>query len=311
MAINSDLFNQFYKLTKKDLSQYFQRVLNFMQTDYNTIQKFYQGTIKTISSSSFKNFATIQGETTEVFQLIRKSDKQMNNIVWWDLLDQIEEIDNRLQTLKNINRWARSSQDKVGWSPNNQLEVVLNQNGTLERVSQDILNSSNSQDDWVQIALDNDLYEDQYTADGGAKITVTVDNKSGSNFQIFSVVDVIKGITIYGKDIDSILHFEDNDLSILSYEDTILQAIDILVKLRKNDNPDFPSIGLQSNLLIGSSQASLNFPVIIRQLNDTFQTDDSLKNFTVTAIRFEQDNLYVDFTVMSRLGEVMSQSSIL
>lgn len=309
--INDDLIAKFYKITKMDLSVYFTNVLTFMQTDYQTIQQFYQGTVSTAPQSSFNNFTSIQDQTAEVFQIFRKSGKQFNNIVWWDLLDQIELIDNRLKTLSNINRWARSSSKNVGYSPAQNVDIVLRQNGTLERVAQDVLGSTTPQDDWANIALDNLLAEEGYTADGGAKITVTLNNKANSNFQINSVVDVISGYSVYGKDVSRHISFIDNDLNVLSYSDTILQAINILVKLRQNDNPDFPNTGLQTQLLVGQTQAALNFPVITRQLNANFATDDSLKNFTVTAIRYDQDNLYVDFTVTSRLGEVMSQSSIL
>ena len=59
-------------------------------------------------------------------------------------------------------------------------------------------------------------------------------------------------------------------------------------------------------LIIGQSRASLNFPIITRQLNQTIATDDSLKNFTINSVTYDQDNLYVDFTVQTRLGEVLA-----
>lgn len=312
MSLNT-IFDDFYKFTKKDISLYFARVLDFMQTDYQTIVQYYQGKTQKINSLPFTNFTNVQKETQEVFQLFQKFNKQMNNVKWWDLITQIEEIDNRLNTLANINRWARSSQKTVGYSPNPQVNIIINQNGSLERISQDLLGSTDSQDDWVSLAIDNQLEEQDYSSTGGTSVLVTLQNKPGSNFQITSVVDIITGTSVYGVDLDKELHFDsdnDYDLAILSNLDTILQAVNILMTLRKNDNPDFPDDGLQGSILIGGTQATFNFPIIMRQLNQTFQTDDTLKNLTITGISHDQDNILVNFTIYSRLGELLPVTQV-
>lgn len=305
-----NIFDDFYAITKKDLTLYFSRVLDFMQVYYPQIVQFYQGKIQKIDSKPFSVFNNLLTETQDVFQLFKKFGSQMNNIKWWDLLDQVEEIDNRFKTLQNINRWARSSQKTVGYSPNVQVDITINQNGSIERISQDLLNSKDPQDDWVKIAVDNQLEEQDYTSDGGKQVKVTLNNKPGSNFEIFSVVDIIDGTSVYGVDLDQQIHFDSDDLVVLSNLDTILQAVNILMTLRKNDNPDFPDDGLQGAILIGGNQATFNFPIVIRQLNETFKTDDTMKNLTITGISFDQDNLNVTFNIYSRLGELLPVNTI-
>lgn len=302
------ILDDFKKICKYNLSNYLNGILNFMQTDYIAIQSYYTGKANTVSTSSFKNLDNWLQQTATVLSLFDQFRRQMNNLKWWDLLEKIEDIDNRLNTLENINRWARASTSNVGYNPTIQIEHVLRQNETLERVAQDILGSNNPQDDWYNIAVNNDLIEEGYTEEGGVKLNLAIDNSFSTGFVINSVVDMISGETVYGKDVYRKLEFDEteSDLVVLSYQDTIDQAIYILAKLKKNDNPDFPTSGLQRSVVIGATRASMNYPLINRQMSATFATDDSLKNFTINSTSIDQDNLTVNFTVYSRLGETMA-----
>jgi hypothetical protein len=92
---------------------------------------------------------------------------------------------------------------------------------------------------------------------------------------------------------------------VLGYDDTIRQAVDILVNLKKNDNPDNPNHGLQSGLVAGTNRALFNFPVIIRQKSQDFANDDTLKNFRIINLSRDQDNMMMDYEVQTRLNEVL------
>jgi hypothetical protein len=306
MQLTSDILQEFKQITGKDISSYFTNTVIFFNSDYHTIVNYYSGAIKTISSTPFANFDTIKQQHKDVMETFKEHARQFNNLKWWLLLEQIEEIDNRLSTLSNINKWARSSISKVSYDPNFQVDYVLRQNQTLENVAATIDGSTNPNDDWADIAIDNRLREEDYTVEGGTDIKLTF-NRTNANFKINAVVDVISGKSIYGKDVYKKLQFDSNtnDLKVLGYDDTILQAVDILANLRKNDNPDNPNAGLQSNIIAGGNKAIFNFPVIIRQMQQTFANDDTLKNLTVNNLSIDQDNVFCDYAVATRLDEVI------
>jgi hypothetical protein len=305
MTLPTTTLDDFQNLCKKDIRAYFDTILNFLATDYNDISNFYIGKASTIKASSFKNLDFCKQETATVLSLFDQFGSQMNNLKWWDLLEKIENVDNQLKTLSNINRWARASSAKVGYNPTIQFDHVLKQNETLERVAQDILGRNDSQDSWYDIAINNGLVEEDYTSQGGAPLKLAIDNGFSTGFQINSIVDMISSSTIYGKDLNRYLEIDEtsNDLVVLGYDDTIMQAIEILATLKKNDNPDFPTHGLQSTVIIGGTRAGMNFPLISRQMAETFSNDDSLKNFAISSISIDEDNLYVNFTISTRLGE--------
>lgn len=310
MNLTSDILDEYKRITGRDISSYFDNVVQFFNSDYLTIVNYYTGKTSTITSIPFKNFDTVEKQNQDVFETWHKHSKQFTNSKWWLLIEQIEEIDNRLKTLRNINKWARSSITKVAYNPTFQLNYTLKQNQTLENVSASVVGSDNANDDWINIAIDNRIAEEDYTSSGGNDLQLKFNRINGS-FAINSVVDVIQGKSIYGKDINKSFGFDSatNDLKVLSYDDTILQAASILYNLKKNDNPDNPNAGLQTNLAVGQNRALFNFPIIIRQKTQSFANDDTFKNLNISNLTINQDNVFTDYTVETRLGEVISNGS--
>jgi len=180
------------------------------------------------------------------------------------------------------------------------VQYTLKQNQTLERVASDVLGKS--QEGWFDVAIENKLTEEDYSMEGGNNIELKFSNVN-QGVEINSVVDVMIGKSIYGKDVYRKIQIENEDLKVLNNDETILQAVDILINLKKEDNPDSPNSGLQSAIIIGSNRASLNFPIIERQLTETFNTDDSLQNFSLKELRIDQDSALVDYEVQTRLNE--------
>lgn len=308
---DNTIFDDFKKLTNKDIEAFFNKTVKFFRTDYVLLVGYYSGKFSQISSKVFERLDSLQLDLDDMFEKYHQHSASMKDIRYWNLLEQIEEVDNRIKTARNINRWARSSATNVAYSPTIQLEYTLSQNQTLENVSRDILEQAGYQDDWFDIAMRNVLEEEDYDLEGGQTIQLELDKTLNLGIIVNSVVDYLSGKSIYGKDIYRKFSFENEDIKVLGYDDTIVQAVDILIGLKKNDNPDYPYLGLQSTVIVGGNQALLNFPVIIRQLTETFQSDDTLKEFQINTIKLEQDNLLSEFQVKTRLNEIYEDTQLL
>jgi hypothetical protein len=310
--IKNEDFIQFKSLTKKNLKSLFANWAIFFENDYISIQNFYQGKSSSISSEPFNNFYLLKKECKEILDTFSLFAREFENLKWVELLETVEKINDRLLTLNKINKWSRSTNKLVGYSGAQQKQYTLNQFDNLEKIALNIQKSGSPQNDWYNIAILNHLEEEDYTSEGGKNLLIEL-NSTNNNFSIISVVDIIDEDSILGKDLDKNVQFdiEAQDLKVLSGVDTINQAILILVTLKKNDNPDFLDHGLQQGLIIGQNRALLNFPVLIRQLTENFNSDDSLKDFSVKNFEYIEDNLYITFEVKNRLDEVQTISQTL
>ncbi len=316
MTFGEDILDEFKRLTRKDIRDFLKKSADFFTGDYNLIVQYFSGDVKDVTSTPFMNFELLKEQKNIMFEAFHRHSRSMKDSRWWDLLEMLEEIDSRLSTLDNINRWSRSSVTSTSYSPNVQLQHTLGQNETLERVAREVLGSSDPEDSWVDIAISNDLEEEDYTPAGGNDLRLEIGRSINLGIQLNSVVDFLDGKTVYGKDIYRRLQFVqdidgNDDLQVLGYDDTMLQSVDILAGLNKNDNPDYPQLGLQKTIAVGSTRAMMNFPVIVRQMKETFASDDSLKEFNVNLISIDQDNLSLDYQVKTRLNEIESGKVLL
>lgn len=299
------ILDNFKQLTGKDLNVFFSAVTLFFTNDYPDLVNYYTGTTQSITPIPYKNLDSISTQLDEIYVIFNNFSSAMTNAEYYVLLDIIENIDSRIKTTQNINRWARSTKSVVAYSPNGVINYTLSDKESLEKVAQNLLNSQNPEDDWYDIAMENHLAEEDYTSEGGKNINVPGNSQSISSFPLNSVVDVINGKTVYGKDIYKNFSIQNNDVVVLDYDGTLSQSVDTLITLKKNSNPDFRTEGLQTSLVIGGTRNTLNFPVIVRQLTDTFSTDDTLKNFQVTNIQPVGNQLQISYTVRTRLGEIL------
>lgn len=310
MIQERNIYSDFFNLTRRDIQSFFQDCLGFFQSDYITISDYFSGRSKTIDSISFDKFSRLQLERNSYFETISQYSTQMSGTKWYEIVELLEVIDSRFQTLSNINKWARASVTRTAYSPTVQIDYNIAQNQTLETIARDVLFSQTPQDSWVDIALDNNLAEEDYSSEGGNNLQLQIGRNINLGIQVESVVDILQGKSIYGKDLNRNLTITNEDYEVLGYDKTILQSVDILVKLKRNDNPDYPNLGLQSNIAIGQNRSVLNFPIITRQMTQTFSSDDTLKNFNIESIKLEQDNLMIKYNVMTRLNEVVPSKEI-
>lgn len=294
---------EFKILTGKDIEPFLQESVRFINTDYPVIVNFFSGNIRKVESSIIKRFTQLKFELGEIFEAFQRNKQSMEHSFYWDLLETVEEIDSKLEYLDNINRWSRSSLSSIAYTNSIRKQHTLRQNQNIERVAEEYLGVSNISD-WYKIAFTNHLEEEDYDSEGGNSLVIELDRQTTTKLKVTSVVDTLYGKSIYGKDLYKKLSFSNDDLQVLDYNSTLLQAIDILISLKRNGNPDYPELGLQSQLMVGSNRTSLNFPIIERDLRNVFSTDDTLKDFQLTSLTKDQDNVLIDFQVYTRLNEL-------
>lgn len=270
----------------------------FVKNNLQNIINYYQDSQANPDVESFYYLDRLLQEATKIDNLIKSNKNSFSRVDDWELLDFLEDIRSNLETIKQSPKWTRSSKSQQIWRGNViQTPYTMNDGETLESVSEKVYGSFDSQNDWMRIGIENNLLESDYGANTSNTILVNKKVLSSPNFFARSIVDNLVNEKLYGLDFDRKIQFVDNDLKILTYRDTVVQAVQILIQLIRGDIPEFPNMGVDSSVTVGGSVGAILFSSIIRQLEDTFDTDDSVRNFQVTSISYQNGDLVIEYSV--------------
>lgn len=302
--ITDAILDDFETITLYDISAFFSKYINFIDTKYSNIVNYYSGFTDVSPVDSLKSLANLISEHKKLVDIIILNSSSFNNYEFWILVEYVEDIGLALETANNASKWIRSAVTKSGNKQQVVVDLVMSQGQKIEDVDRDNL-KSNDPDSWVQTALDNGLREEDYDMNGGALIKVVY--KNNTSLFLAGVVDNIDSAEkTYGLDIDKNITITDDDLVVLSYRDTFIQSMKILTDLKRGDDPSFPDRGVDVKNILGGNVAGISYPIIFRQLADNFATDDGFKSFSMTDVKRQQDAVYIEFQVESRAGEVFS-----
>ena len=294
------MYDEFKNITGFDLEDYFRRFVAFVNDQSQLIIDYYSGLLDTMNRDAFNEFKSLLDESGFVINLFDLNLERFNTVDYWELMDFADDIKVKLETIGNFSKFARSSVQKESFSNEVNVQVSMRDNETLEELMTRY-GSTDRDSDWADIALTNSLIQEDYTNDGGTLINLTF--KNNVRFNIQSVVDNPDGENIKGKDIQNKIEFENEDMKILGFEATLAQNSGTLLNLGRNDNPEFPQYGISPNLIVGSSLKSVALPSVIRQIFQTFSSDDIIKQIQILDSSFGQDSLSLSVNLIIQSGE--------
>ena len=192
-----DAFEKFYNVTGYDIKSYFQKFVDFCANDYPLIVDYYSNGGE-MDKDSFLRLVELVRESETIEPLFILHENTLDDISMWDILDNFTETQTKLSTIKSSARWLRSS--SLDRNNTLQMEKTLRTGERFEDVSRQ-LNSTNPEDDWMNITIPQYIEETDYSfSDGGNKFYINLKN-AGNNY-LDTVVDVLVGDNILGRDID-------------------------------------------------------------------------------------------------------------
>ena len=302
------ILDQFKSITSLDIELFLNNVSDFISDNYQSIVNYYtkdtaiDGNIfidldnlidtSILINSAFSNFRDQLSLTTE----------------FWKLIDIFDEARVKLLTIQNSERWLRATKDTL-FNDSVSPSYVLRQQQTIENVSKD-LGDTIPQDDWVDLAIKNDLEERDYDTEGGNLLYVSYSNNA--RIQINTVVASLQGKGVYGLDIDKtfVIDIVTEDLKVLTNDETIKQSFLTLISTMKGSIPEFTDDGVDKTI-IGTNLNSIQFPIIFRQISTLFQKDDRFKNFSIISIDQQVSSVEIVLQATTRLDEVLKQDIVL
>lgn len=309
MAILTRAMEEFESVTGYPLKQYFQDYKSFLAINYTEVIAYYGGESESPDVASFDNLKKLIQGADKINEIFNSFRTRFERTDFWELMDLLEDMRGKLSTTHNASRWLRSAITNNGNSATQEVDHTLEGNQTLESVASTVVGSNDRQNDWINLAMRNDLAEEDYTSKGGNELKLTA-NSTGPSLS--SVIDNLSGESLYGKDLYRVLTFDvaESDLKVLSPRDTMKQTVQIFSELRQGSNPEFPGDGIQTALLAASTQTSFSYPTLTRQLMSMFRKDDTIAAFRLTSLGTDPQTgrINIDFEIETRLGEFLVQS---
>lgn len=291
-------YENFSKITRYDLSNFILDCDEFFKSDFVEILNFYNGSTRSLNILSLRKMADLISEVNKVNSLFSNYKQMFVTVDYWELCVLLENVKSKLLFTNKISKYLRSSivmgRSKRGTS----FEYTMSPEETLERISKDVLDNPDYENNWFDIALENDLKESDWDIEGGKKL-----NLSNNAFQanlVTSVFDNLIGDRIYGKDLKKKLTLTDDDLETLDYKETVNQTVEIISRISKNDIPEFSSMGMNSSIWKGSNASQINLPIIVRELAGLFKTDDLFTDFKVRSINYSEGDIRINYEVKTK-----------
>lgn len=299
--MNLNILESFKKISGYDIELFFESYYSFVQNQYPLIVNYYNG--GDIDNNSFLVFDNLKEEVKKIEALIDQYSNNFNTTEFWDLNETISDIQTSLFTIDNLSRWLRSS--RLGrFSSNLKVDYTQKQNQSLESISNNF--GFDGQDDWADVAVQNQIIEEDYTNKGGKLLNAYFPNNN--SFDLENIVDNLSQENLYGKDIYSKMTLEsDGNYTTLEGIESLQQTFKTIMSTTQGSIPEFPEDGV-SSYLFGSNKNTLQYPVLFRSLLSMFQKDKRFVSFEVLDIIKKEDKIYVETQTQTINGDEFVKS---
>lgn len=293
------------KILNFDLKGFFERYLDFINNDNQELVNYY--TLESeYPKESFDKLDRLFSDCRTIYEKIKIFRNNLENYYGFLVFDQVEDCYHTLNIIENYNKWFRTSFLKGRFKSTVEVDFVLKKNQTLENLSEEI-GFEDRERGALELSIRNHIKETDYALDGGLVFKFSYQNDE--SLYLNTVVDVLTGENVLGKDIDKKFIFRENDLLTLSPKETFVQTCSILCGLLKNNNPEFPTQGFDKRTLSNKNVLNSTLPTFIRQLYSTVGRDDTIASFEIINIKIEGDCLRIEIEFKSLLeGRVTKQT---
>lgn len=295
MISNMTVFEKFVKVTGINIESFFEEFNSFSTNFYSSILNYYNG--KDIDKEAFEFFDYLKEESDKVEEAIDQNGHAFDSLEFWNLVDIFSGIQASLDKIDVLYKWLRSSRTNR-YSQNIKLDYIQKQNQSLENISSNF--GYSEQDSWLDLAVQNNVEEEDYTNKGGKMLKAILPNRNFFDFE--NVVDSLEGDNIYGKDIKKRFELSGGDMSTISGRDNLRQIFEIIMSTIAGSIPEFPNFGIPS-YIYGTNINVIQYPSLFRSIIGMFQNDKRFVSFEVLNIKREDDSVHIQTKTSTIMGD--------
>lgn len=293
------VIQRYSEVTHFDFISFIQSVQNFYKNEFEQIKKFFNKELDVLPGNYLQKFNELKRSyqlASGYFNRLVSSEENKVTVEHFELSNILNEIESILSYIENIPKWLKASRDNIFVINVPTFEYSPEQYDTLESIAIKFYGDVSR---WVDIARDNDL---RYTDVGGADWTnkkLKVPLKQVRLNDIICVIDAPIGDYMLGLDIDKDFEFVDDDIKVLTGEQTFEQACNIMFELAKGDIPQYPNVGHVVSQLVSANLGILTRSNIVNEVKKVFYSDPTVKNINILKISVDEDAVNIDYNIKS------------
>lgn len=288
-----DIVNEFQKVTKFNIFDYFQRYSSFLKDEYPNINLYYSGKRETIDYGQLNKLDSLITESRNLMRLFSTFSNKLSNCGFWELQEYCQNLLDTLEKITKLPKYNRVSKTKYGYKPYIQVDSSVGSFRTPEDLAIEI-NSKNVSS--VDIILNNELGEYKWEIDEYyPNVKAYVDNNT--TVVVPTILEEQVGKQIYGKDIKAKVEFKENDFEIVKYEDNVEQKVNILLSIIRGSVPEFPTFGRNN---VGTNANMYGYVELIKDLNDIFLQDPLFLFIEITEINLVEGSVNVTCNIKTK-----------
>lgn len=281
-----DYLDKFKQITGYDIRSFFQSYVDFVNNYYDSIINYYQG--GSMNGDAFQALSDLNKQISIIEPLFKLHETTLDNISMWEILDMFSDIQTKVLTIMNSNKWLRSS--KLDRTNSLQMKRQLRMGESFENVASD-LEDEDPDNDWVNITIPQYIIEEEYVDKEGSN-NFYINLKTVGNNNVETLVDVLVENNIEGKDFSTSFVFDENDIQVVQYKESLEQALDIILKSIAGCIPEYKDYGLPENY-IGTTVNAIQYPTIFKSLMNMFQRDDRWKSCELLEVTRQEDSIFL------------------
>lgn len=290
-----------------DVEKFLSSYLEFLNLDNQKLKDFYSNKI-TYPKGSFDSLKNLLNLSSLLYQKIKEKRDLLTDFSDFEVILSVEEAIHGLNIINNYSRWMRSTVVNDKYIPSESQEYFLKQNQNIEDLTKS-LGYDDIETSSINIMLQNNLKEEDYSLNGGRSVTVNLKSsrESYNNITIKTVIDQMIGLNVLGKDISKKLNFVNNDLETLDPENTFYQSCGILLDLKKGGNPEFYNYGFDKSMLVNRNLVIGMLPSFLRQLNYMVSRDDTIQSYILRNFNITGDKILIKIEFISVINSITTE----
>lgn len=299
-----NIFEKFESLTGINIKNFYADAIEFFENYNLDILNYYTDYNFPYPGDAFFKYNEIYKQTELILSKITLYKGNFITVDIWDIVEQIDEIKTKLEEVFAYPRiYQVGFYKKQTDDTNSYQEYILGPHETIESVARDYKQNV------TDLVLINELNEEDWTEAGGKRIILktNISDAVPNSVQEEVIFDVLLGKNLLGKDLPPFFEIDqyDEDLVVLTPEETFLKSVEILFNLKMGEIPEYPNIGVDKSIYgeCTKGNAGFTFPILLRQLGIALETDDSILSFSIDDIKFEESTMsyYIYASVQNRL----------
>lgn len=289
---------EFEKITKFPLILLLEKYAYFNENYLANLKLYFSGSVDDIDVNAIDAMNELKRNCAELLSIINSYNNKLSDCGFWELIDYLENLNDNIEKITKLPKYYHVTKTISGYKPIVESDGNVGGMRTFEDVENELrYDNFDTQTTWEQIMLNNDIEETAWEIDELKQVKYTI--SAPKSIQVSTILDILQGDNIYGKDIGRKIAFDGNDLLLVKYDDNIKQKCEILLNLKKGDVPEMPLFGVD-NKFLGEGVKAFSYNEVFTQIENNFLQNDIFDTVEIYDVKFDNGSISISINIKTK-----------